>query len=108
MVVSPMAVIEGKVLTVRVKFEVLVHPLAPVEMTEYVVVVKGDAMTTAESVRFNPVDGDHWKTEPPEAVRTVLFPSQMLLLPLMIRFGLVRTVTVTNVESIQPLSPITM
>ena len=108
MAVSPVAVIEGTPFTVSKKFEVLVHPLVSVEMTEYVVVVKGEAMTTAESVRFNPVDGDHWNTEPPEAVSTVFFPSQMLLLPLMIRFGLARTVTVTRVESIHPLSPTTV
>jgi hypothetical protein len=101
----------GNGFTVRVKTDVLVHPVTLVPVTVYVVVDMGDAKILLPVVELNPVAGDQEKTESaPLAVRLTLPPRQMDELgpALTVGNGFTFTLTVSVCEHPFPSVPVTM
>jgi hypothetical protein len=74
------AVATGKGLTVTVTCWVsTAHDPGPVEVTEYVVVLAGEAVTVAVEVELSPVAGVQvYPPVPPDAVRFTLLPAQIV------------------------------
>jgi hypothetical protein len=108
--ISAPALISGNGLTVTVKVVVPEQPTPEVPVIVYVVVEVGFAVTVPPVVAERPVAGLQVKAFAPEAVRLVLPPMQMALLPAIVTDGVPFTATITLEESIHPaaLVPVTL
>ena len=96
----------GKALTVTVFVPVLIHPLASVPVTVYIVVVVGLAVMPEPVVAVRPVDGDQLYVVPPPAVSVVEVPVHIATdePPLMV--GSAFTVTVLVPVLIHPFASV--
>jgi hypothetical protein len=100
----------GSGFTVTVNVVVPVQPTPEVPVTVYVVVAVGFAVGLAQFVHDRPVAGLQLKLLAPEAVRLVLPPVQMVLVPATVTEGVWLMDTVTEAVSLQPraLLPVTV
>jgi hypothetical protein len=107
-VISGLTVTFGTGLTVMVTVDVLLQgPVVPV--TVYVVVADGEATGFATVELLNPAAGDQLYDVAPLAVRLVLNPSQIVVVPLMVTTGIGTIVTVTvAVAEHPPADPVTV
>jgi len=82
-IVGVVAVAEtvGKEFTLTAIVVVFVHPDALVPVTVYVVDVLGEAVIELPEVPDRPSDGDQLYVDPPEAVKEVDLPLQIVELP---------------------------
>ena len=110
MAVSAPASTVGNALTVTVTVVVPLQPTPEVPVIVYVVVMVGLAVTDPPVVADNPVAGLQENEFAPEAVRMVLPPIQIALVPVTEMVGTEFTATVTLAESKQPaaLVPVTL
>ena len=100
----------GLGITVMLMVFVLVQPLVPVPVTEYVVVIVGDAITTLPVLAFKEPEGDHVNEVAPLAVNVALEPLQIdVELATTDTVGDGFTVTITVFVSVQfPFVPVTV
>ena len=100
---SPVITGEGNGFTTTFKLAVEEHPSELVTVTEYRVVSAG-----AEIIDEAVAPVDHKYVAPPEAVKTVVPPTQMLALPLMLAIGKGKTVIPISSVDVHPLQSVTV